>query len=169
MVRLVGRPDADGRRDAAGGADRVGRAAVSGRDDGSNADRPQVVDHRLVGLRVARRRILRAAEAHVRRSNVVLRRDSQHALEARHDVGRKCAEAFRGAAATDDAVDFREDLNRHDLRALGDARKRDARRPAVAGGDAGDMCAVKTVAHLTRHGRSRAELLRQAVGADRAP
>ena len=71
-------------------------AAIDGRD----VDRAQVVDDRLLGLAVARRREQRSAEAHIDRRDVVAqRRDRVHALETGDDVARERAETRRDAAA----------------------------------------------------------------------
>ena len=66
-----------------------------------------------------------------------------HALEGSEDVRRERSEARRGAAAVQEAVDPREDLDRHDARAAPDARERQVERPPVAGGD---TCHVRAVA-----------------------
>src|SRR4029079_16333500 len=90
-------------------------------------------------------------------------RDGVHPLQARDDVRREAAHAWRRAAATGRIDDFREDLDGHDQRVPGDTGKRLSGRVTVTGRDAGHVRAVRAFAQQAGGRGAGSDLLVEAV------
>src|SRR5207249_3178236 len=135
------------------------------RDGGGDADGPQIVDDRLLQLRVAGRGRKTSAEAEVRRREVPSRTEAVDLFKARDDVRGVGENTWGGALAIRGFGEFGENLNRHELRAFRHARERGTGTRAVAGRDAGDVGTVPAGAQWAIHARAGPDLLILAVGA----